>query len=266
METFEVPTRELKSKWLKYADEHWRAFKTSLGVYIFGDLQGILPYVDDYMFLGPDTWKAFVASCQIPEFLAKTQKAQEIQSNNKCPHRLSHGGFKNLKNKSIDEKFRARREASLDPSVVISPPSLPSRHEICKRARINPKGNHVSKDARVIAEKIDFLKEHTCCYNRKGGASWPCHGSLERSRHWRLFQMATPHGIHNGVTRGVVYHHRPSEARNTTRFAERLGDDEGADESKDHDDDWLTCWHYTRLSIISKHKRELRSGFDITGC
>ncbi|CAA0826047.1 Unknown protein [Striga hermonthica] len=131
-EHYELSNKEkLRKRVFSRAGDGWRAFKTKLSrEYIFGEKNGLLPYDDGYPFLDADTWKAFVASCLTTEFL-----------------------------KIMDEKYRARKEASTDPSEIIPPPSPPYRHELWKRARITKKGDYVSKEAKIVADKIDSLEE-----------------------------------------------------------------------------------------------------------
>ncbi|CAA0810635.1 Unknown protein [Striga hermonthica] len=160
-EQYEFPDKEkLRKRVFSRAGDGWRAFKTKLSrEYIFGEKIGLLPYDDGYPFLDADTWKAFVVSRQTPEFLEIRKKAQESQSYNLNPHILSRGGYWLLMQKIMDEKYRARKEASTDPSEIIPPPSPPSRHELWKRARITKKGDYVSKEAKIVADKIDSLEE-----------------------------------------------------------------------------------------------------------
>ncbi|CAA0815562.1 Metallopeptidase M24 family protein [Striga hermonthica] len=70
-EHYELPDKEkLRKRVFSRAGDGWRAFKTKLSrEYIFGEKIGLLPYDDGYPFLDADTWKAFVASRQTPEFL-----------------------------------------------------------------------------------------------------------------------------------------------------------------------------------------------------
>ncbi|CAA0829983.1 Unknown protein [Striga hermonthica] len=169
-EIFELPNdRKLKEYWLRRAGENWRIFKTSLNRYIFGKKKGQLPYIKTYPYLDKDTWEAFVASRQTPEFLARRKKAQETQSHNKYPHILSRGGLPRLKRKMMEEKYKARREASLDESVIVppTPPSPPSRHEMWKRARLKSDGNYTSEEAKTIGDKIDSLEEQSSQGNFK---------------------------------------------------------------------------------------------------
>ncbi|KAL3641703.1 hypothetical protein CASFOL_012518 [Castilleja foliolosa] len=91
---------------------------------------------------------------RVEEEKAKRLKAQQIQSHNKCPQRCSRGGYEVLTQKIIDEKLKARKAASDDPSEIIQPPSPPSRHEAWKRARIKPSGEYINPETSVIAEKI----------------------------------------------------------------------------------------------------------------
>ncbi|CAA0819516.1 Unknown protein [Striga hermonthica] len=151
--------RNLRTRVFSRAGDAWRAFKTKLTrEYIFGEKIGVLPYDDIYPFLDADTWKAFVASRQTPEFLEIRKKAQESQSYNLSPHILSRGGYDLLMQKIMDEKYRARKEASTNLSEFIPPPSPPSRHELWKRARITKKGDYVSKEAKIVADKIGSFK------------------------------------------------------------------------------------------------------------
>ncbi|CAA0824221.1 Unknown protein [Striga hermonthica] len=160
-EQYDVPDKKkLRTRVFSRVGDAWRAFKTKLTrEYVFGEKIGVLPYDDIYPFLDADTWKAFVASRQTPEFLEIRKKAQESQSYNLSPHILSRGGYDLLMQKIMDEKYRARKEASTDPSEIIPPPSPSSRHELWKRARITKKGDYVSKEAKIVADKIDSLEE-----------------------------------------------------------------------------------------------------------
>ncbi|KAL3628096.1 Proteasome subunit beta type-3 [Castilleja foliolosa] len=89
----------------------------------------------------------------------KRLKAQEIQSQNKCPQRCSRGGYEVLTQKMMDEKCKARQQASDDPSVIIEPPSPPSPHETWKRARVKPSGEYINQETSDIAAKIDTLEQ-----------------------------------------------------------------------------------------------------------
>ncbi|GER51141.1 plant invertase/pectin methylesterase inhibitor [Striga asiatica] len=159
LEQYDVPDNEkLKKKVFSRAGDAWRGFTTKLSDYIFVEKIGLLPYDDGYPFLDADTWKAFVASRQTPDFLKIRKKAQESQSYNLSPHILSRGGYDFMIQKIMDEKYRTRKEASTDPSEIIPPPSPPSRHELWKRARITKKGDYVSKEAKIVADKISSFK------------------------------------------------------------------------------------------------------------
>ncbi|KAL3619152.1 Proteasome subunit beta type-3 [Castilleja foliolosa] len=151
---------KFRRKWVNYVGRRWTVFKTNLTTtYIYGKKKSDPPYVKEYEFLDKETWDAFVALRLTPEEKAKRLKAQEIQSNNKCPQRCSRGGYEVLTQKMIDEKYKARKEASEDPSEIIQPPSPPSRHEAWKRARIKPSGEYINQETSVIAEKIDALEQ-----------------------------------------------------------------------------------------------------------
>ncbi|KAL3619004.1 Proteasome subunit beta type-3 [Castilleja foliolosa] len=90
---------------------------------------------------------------------AKRLKAQEVHSHNKCPQRCSRRGYEVLTKKIIDEKLKARQQASDDPSEIFQPPSPPSCHETWKRSRIKPSGDFINQETSVIAAKIDALEQ-----------------------------------------------------------------------------------------------------------
>ncbi|KAL3644262.1 Proteasome subunit beta type-3 [Castilleja foliolosa] len=151
---------KFRRKWVKYVGRRWTVFKTNLTTtYIYGKKKTEPPYVKDYEFLDKETWEAFVASRLTPEEKAKRLKAQEVQSHNKCPQRCSRGGYEVLTQKIMDEKLKARQQASDDPSEIVQPPSPPSRHETWKRARIKPSGDFINQETSVIAAKIDTLEQ-----------------------------------------------------------------------------------------------------------
>ena len=55
----------------------------------------------------------------------------------------------------MQQKLKEHAEASeANPSIVVPPPSLPTRHEKWKRARQKTSGEYTSEPVRVIAEKI----------------------------------------------------------------------------------------------------------------
>ncbi|KAL3628019.1 hypothetical protein CASFOL_028121 [Castilleja foliolosa] len=149
-----------KGKWVNYVGRRWAVFKTNLTTnFIYGKKKDEPPYVKEYEFLDKETWDAFVASRLSQEEKAKRLKAQEIQSQNKCPQRCSRGGYEVLIQKMIDEKIKARQKASDDPSEIIEPPSPPSRHETWKRARIKPSGEYINEATSAIAAKIDAIEQ-----------------------------------------------------------------------------------------------------------
>ncbi|KAL3628017.1 Proteasome subunit beta type-3 [Castilleja foliolosa] len=151
---------KFRRKWVNYVRRRWNVFKTNLtSTYIYGKKKDQPPYVKDYEFLDKETWEAFVASRLSEEEKAKRLKAQQVQSHNKCPQRCSRGGYEVLKQKIIDEKLKARQQASDDPSKIIQPPSPPSRHETWKRARIKPSGDFINEETSAIAAKIDALEQ-----------------------------------------------------------------------------------------------------------
>ncbi|KAL3613534.1 hypothetical protein CASFOL_042568 [Castilleja foliolosa] len=148
-----------KRKWITYVGSRWSVFKTNLtSDYIYGQKQEA-PYLKDYKFLDKVTWDAFVALKLTPEEKAKRKRGQEVQSHNKCPQRTSRGGYELLAQKIMDEKMKARQEASEDPSEIIPPPSPPTRHEKWKRARLNKAGEYINPEVKEIAERIDSLEE-----------------------------------------------------------------------------------------------------------
>lgn len=53
------------------------------------------------------------------------------------------------------EKLKELQEAATpDPSIVLTPPSPPRRHEQWKRARMDKSGQFVTEESRLVAEKI----------------------------------------------------------------------------------------------------------------
>ncbi|KAL3618807.1 Proteasome subunit beta type-3 [Castilleja foliolosa] len=149
-----------KRKWVRYAGRRWAVSKTNITTnYIYGKKNGEPPYVKEYEFLDKETWDAFVASRLSEEENAKRLKAQEIQSQNKCPHRCSRGGYEVLTQKMMDEKYKERQQASDDPSAIIEPPSPPSPHETWKRALVKPSGEYINQETSDIAAKIDALDQ-----------------------------------------------------------------------------------------------------------
>ncbi|KAL3619574.1 Proteasome subunit beta type-3 [Castilleja foliolosa] len=150
-----------KRKWVNYVGRRWAVFKTNLTTnFIYGKKKDEPPYVKEYEFLDKETWDVFVASRLSQEEKVKRLKAQEIQSQNKCPQRCSRGGYEVLTQKKIDEKTKARQKASDDPSEIIEPPSPPSRHETWKRARIKPSGEYINEATSAIAAKFyDALEQ-----------------------------------------------------------------------------------------------------------
>ena len=68
---------------------------------------------------------------------------------------MSRGGYDLLEEKIMNEKWKkATQDAEENPSIVIAPPSPPSRHEKWKKARQNKTGEYLSEDARLVVEKI----------------------------------------------------------------------------------------------------------------
>ncbi|KAK7361797.1 hypothetical protein VNO77_03881 [Canavalia gladiata] len=161
--TYDVPnTNFLKRKWLSFAGERWRGFKTHLtSKYIYGSLKDVSP-CEEYQFLDEDTWQRFVESRMDPAFVEKRKKGQQISAKNFYPHRLSRGGYELLQERLMDQKSKERQQSSeADPSTLLSPPSPPSRHEKWKRARQKATGEYTSEPSRIVAEKIDYLVEQS---------------------------------------------------------------------------------------------------------
>ncbi|KAL3616136.1 hypothetical protein CASFOL_040026 [Castilleja foliolosa] len=164
---------KFRRKWVNYVGRRWAVFKTNLTTtFIYGKKKDEPPYVKEYEFLDKETWDAFVALRLSEEEKAKRLKAQQIQSHNKCPQRCSRGGYEVLTQKIIDEKLKARKAASDDPSEIIQPPSPPSRHEAWKRARIKPSGEYINPETSVIAEKIPKWVYPKCCQQDVGDAEY----------------------------------------------------------------------------------------------
>ncbi|KAK7271448.1 hypothetical protein RJT34_27371 [Clitoria ternatea] len=163
MLTYNVPDIDLlKRKWISFAGERWKAFKTHLtSKYIYGTLRNKSPW-RKYEFLDEETWQRFVETRQDPTFLEKRKKAQEIAAKNCHPHRLSRGGYELLEERMMKEKLEEQIKASQsEPSAIVSPPSPPTRHEKWKRARQNKSGEYTTEEARMVAEKIDSLANKT---------------------------------------------------------------------------------------------------------
>lgn len=163
MQTYDVPNTDfLKKKWVAFAGERWRAFKTQLSSrYIYGPLRDKSP-CEDYAFLDEETWQKFVKIRKDPAFEEKRKKAQMVQAKNLHPHRLSRGGYELLEERIMQDKLKKAREASQsDPALIVDPPSPLTRHEKWKRARQKKSGEYTSEDARLVAEKIDSLVEQS---------------------------------------------------------------------------------------------------------
>lgn len=76
---FIVPyDKMLKKKWLGYAGERWRGFKTQLkDEYIKkSNDKEVSPY-EKYSYIDNKVWEDFVKSHTTPEFLAKSQNGKE---------------------------------------------------------------------------------------------------------------------------------------------------------------------------------------------
>ncbi|KAK2370751.1 hypothetical protein QL285_083768 [Trifolium repens] len=160
LKVWDVPNSGfLRKKWVAYAGESWKGFKTYLTcTYVHGDRSDRSP-LEIYDFLDEETWQAFVQIRLAPSFQEIRKRAQMMVAHNKTPHRLSRGGYELLEEKMMQEKLKQKQE-SLGGSVA-APPSPPARHEKWKRARQKPSGDYTSEDARIIAEKIDSLVEKT---------------------------------------------------------------------------------------------------------
>ncbi|XP_019173772.1 PREDICTED: uncharacterized protein LOC109169343 [Ipomoea nil] len=75
------------------------------------------------------------------------------------PHCLSRTGYQKMEEKMMKEKLKQQEEAAMsDPSIIVSTPSPPRRHEMWKRARMDDSGNFITEESRLVAEKVDSLK------------------------------------------------------------------------------------------------------------
>ncbi|KAL3627801.1 Proteasome subunit beta type-3 [Castilleja foliolosa] len=151
---------KFKRNWVSYVGRRWSVFKTNLTTnYIYGKKK------DD-----PRMQRSMSSSIKKLGMLSlptdclrrkrkKRAKAQEIQSQNKCPQRCSRGSYEVLTKKMMDEKYKARQQAADDPSAIIEPPSPPSHHETWKRALVKPSGEYINQETSDIAAKIDALEQ-----------------------------------------------------------------------------------------------------------
>ncbi|KAK7271450.1 hypothetical protein RJT34_27373 [Clitoria ternatea] len=163
MLTYNVPDTDLlKRKWITFAGERWRSFKSNLTQrYIYGTLRDESP-CGKYDFLDEETWQRFIETRQDPAFQEKRKTMQELLAKNYCPHRLSRGGYQLLEERMMKEKLEEKKRASQsDPLAIVSPPSPLTRHEKWKRARQNKSGEYTTEEARIVAEKIDSLANKT---------------------------------------------------------------------------------------------------------
>ncbi|KAL3618844.1 Proteasome subunit beta type-3 [Castilleja foliolosa] len=134
---------KFKKKWVSYVGRRWAVFKTNLTTnYIYGKKKDEPPYAKEYEFLDKETWVTFVAN--------------RLSEEEKMFSWMLRGSDKK---KMMDEKYKARQQASDDPSAIIEPPSPPSRHETWKRARIKPSGEYINQETSDITAKIDALEQ-----------------------------------------------------------------------------------------------------------
>ncbi|WVZ17525.1 hypothetical protein V8G54_010507 [Vigna mungo] len=146
MLTYDVLNNNLlRSKWISYAGQRWRGFKSDLtSRYIYGKLSHKNP-CEIYQFLDEETWQTF----------RKGKFAQDLQKNNLHPHRLSREGYDRLEEIMIYEASSLATDDWSNLSLI----SPPLRHEKWKRARTKPSGEYTSEETRLVAEKIDDLVE-----------------------------------------------------------------------------------------------------------
>ncbi|WVZ08145.1 hypothetical protein V8G54_021491 [Vigna mungo] len=159
MLTYDVPNNNLlRSKWISYAGQRWRGFKSDLtSRYIYEKLSHKNP-CETYQFLDEETWQAFRDKQLEHSFQEKRKVAQDLQKNNVHPHRLSHGGYDRLEEIMIREASSLATDDQSDLSLISPPP----RHEKWKRARTKPSGEYTSEETRLIAEKIDIARSAAC--------------------------------------------------------------------------------------------------------
>ncbi|XP_058740299.1 uncharacterized protein LOC131612541 [Vicia villosa] len=159
MEQWEIRDTDigvLKSKWISYAGERWRAFKTALTRRYLndGELSDTSP-LEKYPFLDEEIWQKFIKMREDPSFLEKRKRGKIVQACNKYPHIMSRGGYELIEEKMMQEKIKQRQESAGD--SLPTPPSPPKRHEKWIRGRTKPSGEYTSKETQLVADKIDSL-------------------------------------------------------------------------------------------------------------
>ncbi|WVY97916.1 hypothetical protein V8G54_030067 [Vigna mungo] len=149
--TYDVPnTNLLRTKWISYADNRWKNFKTMLtSHYIYGSKTDKSP-CEKYQFLDRETWKTFKLKRLDPAFQAKRRVAQEIIKKNIHPHILSCGGYEKLEQKMMKEASASNPIGAFDTSTITCLP----RHVTWKRARQRPFGEYAYEETTSIARHI----------------------------------------------------------------------------------------------------------------
>ncbi|XP_045818718.1 uncharacterized protein LOC123911353 [Trifolium pratense] len=151
---------KLKDKWISYAGERWRAFKTSLTTrYLNDGVMSDKSPLETYSFLDEETWQEFIKTREDRSFLEKRKRGQMVQACNKYPHIMSRGGYELIEEKMMQEKIKQRQESAGE--SLPTPPSPPKRHEKWIVGRTKPSGEYTSKETQVVADKITSLVQKT---------------------------------------------------------------------------------------------------------
>ncbi|KAK2394716.1 hypothetical protein QL285_056518 [Trifolium repens] len=144
---------KLKDKWISYAGERWRAFKTSLTRrYLNGGKLSHKSPLETYSFLDEETWQGFIKTREDPSFLEKRKRGKMVQAYNKYHHIMSRGGYELIEEKMMQEKIKQRQESAGE--ALPTPPSPPKRHEKWLRGRKRPSGEFTSEETRLVADNI----------------------------------------------------------------------------------------------------------------
>ncbi|WVY89736.1 hypothetical protein V8G54_035250 [Vigna mungo] len=166
-------------KWISYAGERWKNFKTILtSHYIYGSKTDKSP-CEKYQFLDEETWQAFKLKRLDPSF--------QIAKKNVHPHILSRGGYEKLKQKMMKEASASNPIGASDTSTITRPPC----HVTWKRARQRPYGEYTSEETTSISSHINELVEQST------------QGTFTPEGREDILAVAIGRPEHSGCVRGV---------------------------------------------------------------